>query len=102
MWCVFADSIKGAAGQEPQQQEDGKQPAEGDAAVPITQVLASAGRVLEGSQAELVLQPLRLAFETKHIKLAEPALDCLHVIGISFSCSFLLVYLSDACKAETV
>lgn len=25
-----------------------------------------------------MLQPLRLAFETKHIKLVEPALDCLH------------------------
>ena len=52
---------------------------EAAAAAPITQVLASAGRVLEGTQAELVLQPLRLAFETKHVKLVEPALDCLHV-----------------------
>ncbi|KAL5197929.1 hypothetical protein ABZP36_001441 [Zizania latifolia] len=69
----YLDAIKGAAaGQEPQQQE------EGVAAAPITQVLASAGRVLEGTQAELVLQPLRLAFETKHVKLVEPALDCLH------------------------
>ncbi|KAG8080106.1 hypothetical protein GUJ93_ZPchr0007g4601 [Zizania palustris] len=69
----YLDAIKGAAaGQEPRQQE------EGVAAAPITQVLASAGRVLEGTQAELVLQPLRLAFETKHIKLVEPALDCLH------------------------
>jgi hypothetical protein len=51
-------------------------------------VLASAGRVLEGTQAELVLQPLRLAFETKHIKLVEPALDCLHVKAASF---FLLI-----------
>jgi guanine nucleotide-exchange factor len=61
--------------------------------VPVTQVLASAGRVLEGTQAELVLQPLRLAFETKHIKLVEPALDCLHVIILLASffpahCSF--------------
>ncbi|KAG2646178.1 hypothetical protein PVAP13_2KG490600 [Panicum virgatum] len=44
----------------------------------ITEALASAGRVLEGPQAELVLQPLRLAVETKHVKLVEPALDCLH------------------------
>lgn len=44
----------------------------------ITEVLASAGRTLEGSQAEVVLQPLRLAFETKNIKLVESALDCLH------------------------
>lgn len=51
---------------------------EDGAPAPVTQVLASAGRVLEGTQAELVLQPLRLAFETKHIKLVEPALDCLH------------------------
>ncbi|KAM3384907.1 hypothetical protein ACQJBY_009095 [Aegilops geniculata] len=65
----YLDAIKGVAAQE--QQEDG-------APAPVTQVLASAGRVLEGTQAELVLQPLRLAFETKHIKLVEPALDCLH------------------------
>nr|CAB3454663.1 unnamed protein product [Digitaria exilis] len=44
----------------------------------ITEALASAGRALEGPQAELVLQPLRLAVETKHVKLVEPALDCLH------------------------
>ncbi|XP_047066260.1 brefeldin A-inhibited guanine nucleotide-exchange protein 5-like [Lolium rigidum] len=66
----YLDAIKGAAAAQ-EQQEDG-------APVPVTQVLASAGRVLEGTQAELVLQPLRLAFETKHIKLVEPALDCLH------------------------
>ncbi|CAL5062155.1 unnamed protein product [Urochloa decumbens] len=58
----YLDSIKGAT-------------AEG---VVITEALASAGRVLEGPQAELVLQPLRLAVETKHVKLVEPALDCLH------------------------
>lgn len=46
---------------------------------PLTTALACAGHVLEGRQAELVLQPLRLAFETKNIKLVEPALDCLHV-----------------------
>ncbi|KAJ4813394.1 Brefeldin A-inhibited guanine nucleotide-exchange protein 5 [Rhynchospora pubera] len=46
--------------------------------MPITEVLASAGRALEGTQAELVLQPLRLAFESKNVKLVEPALDCLH------------------------
>ncbi|KAH7669024.1 guanine nucleotide-exchange factor protein [Dioscorea alata] len=45
---------------------------------PITTALASAGHTLEASQAELVLQPLRLAFESKNIKLVEPALDCLH------------------------
>uniref|UniRef100_A0A1D1YN54 Brefeldin A-inhibited guanine nucleotide-exchange protein 2 n=1 Tax=Anthurium amnicola TaxID=1678845 RepID=A0A1D1YN54_9ARAE len=45
---------------------------------PIAVALASAGHTLEGVQAELVLRPLRLAFETKYIKLVEPALDCLH------------------------
>ncbi|KAK1263102.1 Brefeldin A-inhibited guanine nucleotide-exchange protein 5 [Acorus gramineus] len=44
----------------------------------IASLLASAGRTLEGTQAELVLQPLRLAFETKNLKLVEPALDCVH------------------------
>uniref|UniRef100_A0A453B9U2 Mon2/Sec7/BIG1-like dimerisation and cyclophilin-binding domain-containing protein n=1 Tax=Aegilops tauschii subsp. strangulata TaxID=200361 RepID=A0A453B9U2_AEGTS len=83
--------IKGVAAQE--RQEDG-------APAPVTQVLASAGRVLEGTQAELVLQPLRLAFETKHIKLVEPALDCLHVMAVSFSCSLLPVHLPEACKPE--
>ncbi|XP_078156946.1 HOPM interactor 7 [Carex rostrata] len=46
--------------------------------MPINEVLASAGRALEGTQAELILQPLRLAFEYKNVKLVEPALDCLH------------------------
>ncbi|XP_077214476.1 HOPM interactor 7 isoform X2 [Tasmannia lanceolata] len=44
----------------------------------ITTTLASAGRILEGAESEVVLQPLRLAFETKNLKLVEPALDCLH------------------------
>ncbi|XP_008242137.1 PREDICTED: brefeldin A-inhibited guanine nucleotide-exchange protein 5 [Prunus mume] len=44
----------------------------------ISTVLAKAGNTLEGAQAELVLNPLRLAFETKNLKVLEPALDCLH------------------------
>ncbi|XP_068661146.1 brefeldin A-inhibited guanine nucleotide-exchange protein 5-like isoform X2 [Aristolochia californica] len=44
----------------------------------INALLSSAGCTLEGADAELVLQPLRLAFETKNIKLVESALDCLH------------------------
>ncbi|XP_042503350.1 brefeldin A-inhibited guanine nucleotide-exchange protein 5 [Macadamia integrifolia] len=44
----------------------------------IIMALASAGHTLEVADAELVLQPLRLAFETKNLKLVEPALDCLH------------------------
>ncbi|XP_061361482.1 brefeldin A-inhibited guanine nucleotide-exchange protein 5 [Gastrolobium bilobum] len=44
----------------------------------IAAVLANAGNTLEGADAELVLNPLRLAFDTKNLKLLEPALDCLH------------------------
>ncbi|XP_068664277.1 brefeldin A-inhibited guanine nucleotide-exchange protein 5-like isoform X2 [Aristolochia californica] len=44
----------------------------------INALLSSAGNTLEGADAELVLQPLRLAFETKNVKLVESALDCLH------------------------
>lgn len=44
----------------------------------ISATLSTAGHTLEGPEAELVLQPLRLAFETKNPKLVEPALDCLH------------------------
>ncbi|KAI3470391.1 hypothetical protein Pfo_027054 [Paulownia fortunei] len=44
----------------------------------ITMVLANAGHTLGGAEAELVLNPLRLAFETKNIKVVELALDCLH------------------------
>ncbi|KAH7282739.1 hypothetical protein KP509_35G045800 [Ceratopteris richardii] len=40
--------------------------------------LAKAGHTLEISEAEIVLLPLRIAFETKQPKLVEPALDCLH------------------------
>lgn len=62
--------------------------------MPITEVLASAGHALEGTQAELVLQPLRLAFESKNLKLVEPALDCLHVgFSFSFFVSFVNVWL---------
>lgn len=41
--------------------------------------LANAGHTLSVAEAELVLNPLRLAFETKNIKIMELALDCLHV-----------------------
>ncbi|KDP33992.1 hypothetical protein JCGZ_07563 [Jatropha curcas] len=44
----------------------------------ITVALANAGQTLDGAEAELVLNPLRLAFETKNLKILEPALDCLH------------------------
>ncbi|KAK7363367.1 hypothetical protein VNO77_05507 [Canavalia gladiata] len=44
----------------------------------INLVLSNAGHTLEGADAELVLNPLRLAFETKNLKILEPALDCLH------------------------
>ena len=52
----------------------------------VNAVLSSAGNTLEGPQAELVLNPLRLAFETKNLKLMEPALDCLHVCMLVCYC----------------
>ncbi|KAL3744597.1 hypothetical protein ACJRO7_013808 [Eucalyptus globulus] len=48
------------------------------AAGAMTAALASAGHTLGGAEVELVLNPLRLAFETKNLKVLEPALDCLH------------------------
>lgn len=45
----------------------------------ITVALANAGHTLGGAESELVLNPLRLAFETKNAKVVELALDCLHV-----------------------
>lgn len=45
----------------------------------IIELLSKAGNTLEGSDAELVLNPLRLAVETKNLKILEPALDCIHV-----------------------
>ncbi|WOH07868.1 hypothetical protein DCAR_0727302 [Daucus carota subsp. sativus] len=54
---------------------DGKQVAKSPT---ITAALANAGHVLDGADSELVLNPLRLAFETKNIKVVELALDCLH------------------------
>lgn len=59
----------------PKEAEHGKRPKSGN----INMVLANAGQSLEGADAELVLNPLRLAFETKNLKILEPALDCLHV-----------------------
>ncbi|GAU16778.1 hypothetical protein TSUD_200210 [Trifolium subterraneum] len=44
----------------------------------IIELLNTAGNTLEGSDAELVLNPLRLAVETKNLKILEPALDCIH------------------------
>lgn len=44
----------------------------------IIELLAKAGNTLEGTDAELVLNPLRLAVETKNLKILEPALDCIH------------------------
>ncbi|KAL5850725.1 hypothetical protein ACOSQ4_008738 [Xanthoceras sorbifolium] len=44
----------------------------------VATALANAGRTLEGAEVELVLNPLRLAFETRNLKILESALDCLH------------------------
>lgn len=52
----------------------------------ITIALANAGYTLEGAEVELVLNPLRLAFDTKNLKVLEAALDCLHV------CNFIHMY----------
>jgi guanine nucleotide-exchange factor len=46
--------------------------------------LAEAGHTLEGSEADLVILPLLLAFESKQSKLIETALDCLHVSFVKF------------------
>ncbi|CAM6125431.1 unnamed protein product [Calypogeia fissa] len=40
--------------------------------------MAEAGHSLQGSESDLVLLPLKLAFDTRQPKLVEPALDCLH------------------------
>ena len=50
--------------------------------ISIATALSNAGHSLEGTQAELVLNPLRLAFETKNTKIVECALDCLHVCAL--------------------
>ncbi|CAN1217020.1 Brefeldin A-inhibited guanine nucleotide-exchange protein 5 [Linum perenne] len=46
----------------------------------VSIALANAGHTLDGSEAELVLNPLRLAFQSKNLKILEPALDCLHLV----------------------
>ncbi|KAH9575107.1 hypothetical protein CY35_01G094700 [Sphagnum magellanicum] len=48
------------------------------AATMAAATMAEAGNSLQGFEADLVLLPLRLAFETKEPKLVETALDCLH------------------------
>ncbi|KAK6136359.1 hypothetical protein DH2020_029889 [Rehmannia glutinosa] len=57
----------------------------------ITTVLANAGHTLGGAEAELVLNPLRLAFETKNMKVVELALDCLHVALLYSAFSLKLI-----------
>lgn len=58
--------------------------------VSIRMVLSNAGHTLSGAEAELVLNPLRLAFETKNTKVVELALDCLHV-GAHFVHDYCLI-----------
>ncbi|KAJ3670258.1 hypothetical protein LUZ60_010582 [Juncus effusus] len=86
----YLDNIKGIKKEPPATDTSVKTENEGDSSstaenevkvensISIIETLASAGNTLEGSQAEIVLQPLRLAFESKNIKLIDPALDCLH------------------------
>ncbi|XP_057520110.1 brefeldin A-inhibited guanine nucleotide-exchange protein 5 [Amaranthus tricolor] len=57
---------------------DGQAGITAQVAVSVAAALSNAGQTLEGAEAELVLNPLRLAFETKNIKIVELALDCLH------------------------
>lgn len=49
--------------------------------------LANAGHTLGGAEVELVLKPLRLAFETKNLKIFDAALDCLHVCIFFIFCN---------------
>lgn len=69
--------------------DDGNARTEVDSGGSITKTLSNAGQSLEGTDAELVLIPLRLAFETKNPKVIELALDCIHV------CHFLFDYCSS-------
>ncbi|KAJ0810156.1 putative Sec7 domain, armadillo-like helical, sec7 domain superfamily protein [Helianthus annuus] len=58
--------------------DDGNARTEVDPGGSIIKTLANAGHTLEGAESELVLIPLRLAFETKNPKVIELALDCIH------------------------
>lgn len=96
-------------GTEPDQNSTDLHPSDGPehgekSAVPsvsITTALASAGHTLGGAEVEIVLTPLRLAFETKNVKILEPALDCLHVCNfLSMSyllCIFEIHWLAASC-----
>lgn len=70
----------------------------------VKTTLASAGHSLEGAESELVLNPLRLAFETKSPKIIELALDCLHVCQlVYFVCSgfmFITLFMLKLCKCR--
>jgi hypothetical protein len=67
---------------------DGSARTEVDSGGSVTKTLANVGRSFKGAEAELVLNPLRLAFETKNPKVIELALDCIHVCYLLFnSCS---------------
>lgn len=58
----------------------------------IAEAMASAGTTLDEAEAELVLSPLRLAFETKNMKIIELALDCLHVGSLSSPFPFFYMF----------
>ncbi|XP_028759990.1 brefeldin A-inhibited guanine nucleotide-exchange protein 5 [Neltuma alba] len=78
------DTEAGATRTEADQSQKGEhvieeaEPGSRPKSVNITAILAHAGHTLDGADAELVLKPLRLSFETKNLKILEPALDCLH------------------------
>lgn len=79
---LFSGSSKSESGSgkvETQSDSSRRTPSTVEEIDPASRPTSSSG----GADGELVLNPLRLAFETKNIKVVELALDCLHV-GYSF------------------
>ncbi|KAD5802636.1 hypothetical protein E3N88_13996 [Mikania micrantha] len=58
--------------------DDGNARTEVDSCGSVTKTLENAGCSLEGAEADLILKPLQLAFETNNPKIIELALDCIH------------------------
>lgn len=77
------EAIKQAAGLE--QGIGGYEAQQKSANITAAATMAEAGHSLEGGEAEIIINPIRLAIETKQSKLIEPALDCLHVKFLSIS-----------------
>ncbi|KAL8204443.1 hypothetical protein R6Q57_010066 [Mikania cordata] len=58
--------------------DDGNARTEVDSCGSVTKTLENAGCSLEGAEADLILKPLQLAFETNNPQIIELALDCIH------------------------